>query len=77
MRPALVAPQAQFGRDYILAARELATDGVDLLWEFIRSSNAPADTLMVGRGLRLPPKAAVPAKPLERRPRMNSPAPPR
>lgn len=46
-RPALVALQQQFGRDHVLAARELATDGIDLLWDFSRSHADPADPLMV------------------------------
>jgi uncharacterized protein (DUF433 family) len=45
-RGALTALQRQFGREYVLAARELATDGIDLLWDFSRSSDVD-DTLMV------------------------------
>lgn len=36
--PALRKLQARFGREYVLAARELATDGIDILWDFSRTS---------------------------------------
>ncbi len=47
-RPALAAIQADFGREYVLAARELATDGIDLLWDFARNADAhdSSDMLM-------------------------------
>lgn len=38
IRPALNALQREFGRDYVLVAPELATDGIDVLWDFSRSS---------------------------------------
>lgn len=37
IRPALQRLQNEFGRDYVLVARELATDGIDVLWDFARS----------------------------------------
>ncbi|MFI5495293.1 DUF433 domain-containing protein [Actinoplanes sp. NPDC051859] len=37
IRPALVRLQAEFGREYVLTSRELATDGIDVLWDFARS----------------------------------------
>ena len=37
IRPALDKLKEQFGREYVLAARELATDGVDVLWDFSRT----------------------------------------
>ncbi|HEY3753879.1 MAG TPA: DUF433 domain-containing protein [Pseudonocardiaceae bacterium] len=37
IRPALVELQRQFGREYVLASRELATDGISVLWDFSRT----------------------------------------
>jgi uncharacterized protein (DUF433 family) len=37
IRPALMKLQQEFGRDYVLVARELATDGIDVLWDFAKS----------------------------------------
>jgi len=37
IRPALKALQKEFGREYVLVAPELATDGVDVLWDFNKS----------------------------------------
>jgi uncharacterized protein (DUF433 family) len=37
IRPALKALQKEFGRDYVLVAPELATDGIDVLWDFSKS----------------------------------------
>jgi uncharacterized protein (DUF433 family) len=37
IRPALQRLQQEFGRDYVLVAPELATDGIDVLWDFARS----------------------------------------
>jgi uncharacterized protein (DUF433 family) len=37
IRPALRRLQKEFGRDYVLVAPELATDGIDVLWDFARS----------------------------------------
>lgn len=37
IRPALTALQREFGRDYVLVAPELATDGIDVLWDFALS----------------------------------------
>lgn len=34
IRPALDKLKEEFGREYVLAAPELATDGVDVLWDF-------------------------------------------
>src|SRR5487761_548016 len=34
IRPALRRLQEQFGREYALVARNLATDGIDVLWDF-------------------------------------------
>src|SRR5262245_18679360 len=33
IRPALEALHREFGRDYVLVAPELATDGIDVLWD--------------------------------------------
>lgn len=38
IRPALNALQKEFGRDYVLVAPELSTDGIDVLWDFSKSS---------------------------------------
>jgi uncharacterized protein (DUF433 family) len=38
IRPALEELQRQFGREYVLASRELATDGISVLWDFSRTS---------------------------------------
>jgi uncharacterized protein (DUF433 family) len=38
VRPALNRLAAEFGRDYVLASRNLATDGIDVLWAFSRTS---------------------------------------
>jgi uncharacterized protein (DUF433 family) len=35
--PALQALRREFGRDYVLVAPELATDGIDVLWDFAKS----------------------------------------
>lgn len=37
IRPALDRLQREFGRDYVLLAPELATDGIDVLWDFSRT----------------------------------------
>jgi uncharacterized protein (DUF433 family) len=37
IRPALDKLKDEFGRDYVLVAKELATDGVDVLWDFSRT----------------------------------------
>jgi uncharacterized protein (DUF433 family) len=37
IRPALDRLRSQFGREYVLIAPELATDGIDVLWDFARS----------------------------------------
>lgn len=37
IRPALRRLQREFGTEYVLAAPELATDGIDVLWDFSRS----------------------------------------
>jgi len=37
IQPALRRLQREFGTDYALAARELATDGISVLWDFSRS----------------------------------------
>lgn len=38
IRPALSRLAAEFGREYVLASRNLATDGIDVLWDFSRTS---------------------------------------
>jgi uncharacterized protein (DUF433 family) len=38
IRPALRTLQRQFGTEYVLTAPELATDGIDVLWDFSQSS---------------------------------------
>jgi hypothetical protein len=37
IRPALEELQREFGREYVLASRELATDGISVLWDFSRT----------------------------------------
>lgn len=37
IRPALDALQKEFGREYVLTAPNLATDGIDVLWDFSKS----------------------------------------
>jgi uncharacterized protein (DUF433 family) len=37
IRPALRRLQKEFGTEYVLSAPELATDGIDVLWDFSRS----------------------------------------
>ncbi len=37
IRPALDRLAREFGREYVLVAPELATDGVDVLWDFSRT----------------------------------------
>lgn len=37
IRPALMRLSKEFGREYVLVAPELATDGVDVLWDFSRT----------------------------------------
>ncbi|WP_338857279.1 DUF433 domain-containing protein [Gordonia hongkongensis] len=37
IRPALEQLQRDFGRDYVLTAPNLATDGVDVLWDFAKT----------------------------------------
>ncbi|MDP4014175.1 MAG: DUF433 domain-containing protein [Candidatus Nanopelagicales bacterium] len=37
IRPALERLSKDFGREYVLVSRELATDGVDVLWDFART----------------------------------------
>ncbi|GGM66161.1 DUF433 domain-containing protein [Dactylosporangium sucinum] len=46
IRPALAALQSEFGRDYVLVAPELATDGIDVLWDFAMSE--PGQGLIAG-----------------------------
>lgn len=47
IRPAMRRLQAEFGTEYVLIARELATDGIDVLWDFSRS--AEGQGLIEGR----------------------------
>jgi uncharacterized protein (DUF433 family) len=37
IRPALTKLQEEFGRDYVLVSKELATDGISVLWDFSRT----------------------------------------
>jgi uncharacterized protein (DUF433 family) len=37
IRPALDVLQKEFGREYVLTSPNLATDGIDVLWDFARS----------------------------------------
>lgn len=37
IRPALRRLQAELGKEYVLTAPELATDGIDVLWDFART----------------------------------------
>jgi uncharacterized protein (DUF433 family) len=47
IRPALRTLQRQFGTAYVLVAPQLATDGIDVLWDFSRS--AEGEGLIEGR----------------------------
>jgi uncharacterized protein (DUF433 family) len=47
LRPALRRLAAEFGREYVLVAPNLATDGIDVLWDFSRTSEGQG--LMEGR----------------------------
>jgi uncharacterized protein (DUF433 family) len=38
IRPALSRLQKEFGRENVLVAKELATDGIDVLWDFSRTA---------------------------------------
>ncbi|MFV2103176.1 DUF433 domain-containing protein [Micromonospora sp. LOL_024] len=46
IRPALTELQRQFGREYVLIAPDLATDGIDVLWDF--SKTRSGEGLIVG-----------------------------
>ncbi|MBQ0900478.1 DUF433 domain-containing protein [Micromonospora sp. U21] len=46
IRPALNELQREFGREYVLVAPELATDGIDVLWDF--SKSRAGEGLIVG-----------------------------
>ncbi len=37
LRPGIAELQREFGREYVLVAPELATDGIDVLWDFART----------------------------------------
>jgi uncharacterized protein (DUF433 family) len=39
IRPALDRLKKLFGREYVLAAKEFATDGIDVLWDFSRTDS--------------------------------------
>lgn len=47
IRPALNQLARQFGREYVLVAPNLATDGIDVLWDFSRTEEGQG--LMEGR----------------------------
>jgi uncharacterized protein (DUF433 family) len=47
IRPALNRLAEQFGREYVLVAPNLATDGIDVLWDFSRTEEGQG--LMEGR----------------------------
>ena len=47
IRPALHQLAREFGREYVLASRNLATDGIDVLWDFSRTREG--EGLMEGR----------------------------
>jgi uncharacterized protein (DUF433 family) len=47
IRPALDRLAKEFGRRYVLASRNLATDGIDVLWDFSRTREG--EGLMEGR----------------------------
>lgn len=47
IRPALKRLAQEFGREYVLVAPNLATDGIDVLWDFSRTSEGQG--LMEGR----------------------------
>ncbi|SDN52252.1 DUF433 domain-containing protein [Allokutzneria albata] len=47
IRPALQRLQQEFGREYVLTSRELATDGIAVLWDFSRTNEG--EGLIEGR----------------------------
>ena len=47
IRPALTRLAQEFGREYVLVSPNLATDGIDVLWDFSRTSEGHG--LMEGR----------------------------
>lgn len=49
IRPALRRLQAEFGREYVLIAPELATDGIGVLWDFSRTEDG-AGLIEAGTG---------------------------
>lgn len=52
IRPALERLQAEFGREYVLVAPELATDGISVLWDFSRTQEG-AGLIEGGSGQRV------------------------
>jgi len=51
IRPALNRLAREFGRDFVLASQNLATDGIDVLWDFSRTSEG--EGLMEGHAGQL------------------------
>jgi uncharacterized protein (DUF433 family)/transposase-like protein len=49
IRPALQQLQREFGREYVLVSPALATDGIDVLWDFAKTA-AGADLIEGGTG---------------------------
>jgi uncharacterized protein (DUF433 family) len=49
IRPALAKLQREFGREYVLVSPALATDGIDVLWDFSKTE-AGADLIEGGTG---------------------------
>lgn len=49
IRPALERLQKEFGREYVLVSPALATDGIDVLWDFSKTT-AGADLIEGGTG---------------------------
>src|SRR6266567_472592 len=49
IRPALKQLQHEFGREYVLVSPALATDGIDVLWDFAKTE-AGADLIEGGTG---------------------------
>jgi uncharacterized protein (DUF433 family) len=45
IRPALEELKREFGREYVLLAPELATDGVDVLWDYSRRTGGDDDLI--------------------------------
>ena len=50
IRPVLEELKREFGREYVLLAPELATDGVDVLWDYSRRTGGDHDLIVGSTG---------------------------